>query len=177
VIRLARDPRKFTFLHACAPDTPIILGDARLTLSVEPERAYDLIIIDAFTSDAIPTHLMTREAMGLYKSKLDPDGAIMMHISNQHLELASVVAGIGAADDFHTWLNEFDDDSREDEYAFPSTVTISAALEGNIGGLIRDENWEQIKPGPRDRLWTDDYSNLLGAVLRNLEWWQQEAEE
>ena len=97
VVRIARDPERFTFLTDCAPDATIVLGDARLTLVDAPDAAYDLIIVDAFSSDAIPIHLMTREAMELYARKIAPNGMVVMHLSNRHLELASVVAGIAQA--------------------------------------------------------------------------------
>src|SRR5258708_19248454 len=76
---------------------PIILGDARLTLAEAPDGAYDLIIVDAFSSDAIPIHLLTREAMAMYLKKLSPHGIVAMHVSNRHLDPASVVAGIPPA--------------------------------------------------------------------------------
>ena len=93
IVRIARDPALFSFLAECRPDVPIILGDARLTLAQASDAAYDLIIVDAFSSDAIPIHLLTREAMAIYLAKLKPHGLIVMHVSNRHLELASVVKG------------------------------------------------------------------------------------
>src|SRR6266568_1710269 len=83
VIRIARDPYLFSFLWVCRPDVPIILGDARLTLAEAPDGAYDLIIVDAFSSDAIPIHLLTREAMAMYLKKLSPHGMVAMHVSNR----------------------------------------------------------------------------------------------
>src|SRR4029077_12926361 len=97
VVRIARDPRYFHFLSACAPHEPIVLGDARLTLSASSER-YDLIVLDAFSSDAIPVHLLTREALGMYVARLTPHGVIAFHVSNRNMELASVVAAFGNAE-------------------------------------------------------------------------------
>ena len=96
VEKLARDPTRFRYLEQCGPDIPVVLGDARLTLAESPDK-YDLIVLDAFSSDAIPVHLMTREAMAIYVSKLAPGGIVMMHVSNRHMEFASVVAGIAHA--------------------------------------------------------------------------------
>src|SRR5258707_8837945 len=96
IVRIARDPYLFSFLWVCRPAVPIILGDARLTLADAPDGSYDLIVVDAFSSDAIPIHLLTREAMALYLNKLTPRGMVVMHVSNRHLELASLVAGIAA---------------------------------------------------------------------------------
>jgi hypothetical protein len=166
VIIIARDPRRFSYLRSCAPDVPIVLGDARLTLVHEPDRHHDLIIVDAYSSDAIPVHLATQEAMALYNSKLAPDGVVVMHIANRHFELASVVAGIAAANAMKTWVNYGDDDDREDEYIYYSEVAISAARSEDIGELASNENWELTVPPKGQRVWTDDYSNILGAIIR-----------
>ena len=93
VIRIARDPRRFEFLSKCAPEMPVVAGDARLTLEASTDR-YDLIVLDAFSSDTIPVHLLTREAVAGYLSKLTPHGVIVAHISNRHLDLAPVVANV-----------------------------------------------------------------------------------
>jgi hypothetical protein len=169
VIRIARDPRRFTFLSACAPDMEIVQGDARLTLAREPDGAYDLIILDAFSSDSVPVHLLTQEAMAMYKTKLAPQGAVMMHISNYHLELATVVAGIAAANGLKTWVTyDEDNEDREDEYIFSSTVAISASDASDLGRLTEQEGWDGEEPDPDQRTWTDDYSNILGAIVRQM---------
>ena len=110
VVDIARDPNRFTYLSACAPNVPIVLGDARLTLAREPDGQFDLIIVDAYSSDAIPIHLATREAMALYKAKLAPDGIVVMHVSNRHLDLNSVAVGIAAANGMKAWTYNDDDD-------------------------------------------------------------------
>ncbi len=97
IVRIARDPKLFTYITECAPDAPIVLGDARLRLADAPDGSYDLIFVDAFIGAAIPLHLLTREAMALYLRKLKPNGIVAMHVSNYNLELASVVAGIAGA--------------------------------------------------------------------------------
>ncbi|HVL70398.1 MAG TPA: fused MFS/spermidine synthase [Beijerinckiaceae bacterium] len=168
VVRIARDPRRFTFLRDCAPDLPIVLGDARFTLAEDP-GGYDLVIVDAFSSDSIPIHLLTEEAMAIYKAKLAPQGAVVMHVSNRHLELASVVAGIAAANGLQTWVN-YDEanEDRGEEYIFSSTVAISAARPQDIGVLTALDTWEPEAPDPAQRTWTDDYSNIIGAVWRQM---------
>jgi hypothetical protein len=173
VIEIARDPRRFTYIHSCAPELPIVLGDARLTLAHEPDRHYDLMIIDAYSSDSIPIHLATREAMAIYKAKVAADGVVVMHLSNRHLELGSVVAGIAAANGMQTWLTddgkEDDKDDRDDEYIFSSTVTISARERAHIGKLAEDKDWQLTEPDKAQRLWTDDYSNIVGAIWRKFQ--------
>ena len=114
VVEIARDPNRFTFLSSCAPQVQIVIGDARLTLAKEPDHQFDLVIVDAYSSDAIPVHLATAEAMALYKSKLAPQGVVVMHISNRHLELHIVVEGIAAANGLKTWVWRRDDLGIED---------------------------------------------------------------
>jgi hypothetical protein len=167
IIAIARDPDRFTFLSSCAPGLPIVLGDARLTFAQEPDHVYDLIIVDAYSSDAIPVHLATAEAMGIYKSKLFPQGVVMMHISNRHLELRSVVEGIAAANGLKTWIWRNGSEETDDaNYVFGSDVAISAENENDIGALSKDKFWVLTPPNPDVRTWTDDYSNIAGAVWR-----------
>src|SRR5262249_16465683 len=99
MVDTARDPRYFPYVHNSGPGFKAVIGDARLTFAKEPDGIYDLIIVDAYSSDAIPIHLATREAMKIYKDKLAPRGAVVMHVSNRHLELESVVVGIADAND------------------------------------------------------------------------------
>ena len=156
----------------------MVLGDARLTLAESADK-YDLIVLDAFSSDAIPIHLMTREAMAIYASKLAPGGIVLMHISNRHLELASVVAGIAQANGLVSRQNnraarEGEDDSK---YLFTSNVIISAREEKDFGPLLEDKDWTEIAADPKQRVWTDDYSNIIGAIVRNLRGANEESED
>ncbi len=169
VEKLARDPNKFTYIERCAPNIPVVLGDARLTLAESPDK-YDLIFLDAFSSDAIPIHLMTREAMATYVSKLAPGGIVIMHVSNRHMELASVVAGIAHANRLVSRMNNraARDDEDDANYIFTSTVVISARQEDDFGGLLEDKDWSVLDIDPEQRIWTDDYSNVVGAIVRNL---------
>jgi hypothetical protein len=169
IIRIARDSGLFTFISACRPQLPIILGDARLTLADAPDGAYDLIVVDAFTSDAIPIHLLTREAMAIYLKKLKPHGAVAIHVSNRHLELASVVAGIAAANGAVTRVNDgaVPEDSSQ-PYKYSGTVALVARKDEDFGSLAASQEWERKEPDPAQWVWTDDYSNIIGAVLRQL---------
>ena len=167
IIRIARDPSVFTFLSECRPDTPVILGDARLTLAEAPHGVYDLIIVDAFSSDAIPIHLLTREAMAIYLSKLSPHGIVVMHVSNRHLELASVVAGIAAANGAITRVNDgADPDETWQPYKYAGTVAAVARSEEDFGPLALSRDWELKQPDPGQWVWTDDYSDIVGALMR-----------
>ncbi len=173
VVDIARDPQAASpSSQSCAPELPIVLGDARLTLAREPDGHFDLIIVDAYSSDAIPIHLATREAMAHLQSEARARRRVMMHVSNRHLELASVVSGIAAANGMMTWLTDDakaeEKDERDDEYIFTSTVAISATERAHIGQLADSPDWQLAEPDKTQRLWTDDYSNIVGAIWRKL---------
>ncbi len=167
MIATARDPKYFTFVAKCAPNLDVVVGDARLTFARQPDGVYDLIVVDAYSSDAIPIHLATQEAMAIYRSKLAPGGAVMMHVSNRNLELASVAVGIAEANGLKSWVyNEGSD--RDDEYIFSTNVVLSARDDADIGALATSSAWVETPPTPGQRVWTDDYCNVLGAVWRRL---------
>jgi hypothetical protein len=168
VVRIARDPRLFNFISACAPDLSIVLGDARLTLAASAQR-YDLIILDAFSSDAIPVHLLTREALGGYLTRLEEGGVLVMHISNRYMELDNVVAALGAAEGLKVFIKE-DHRPRMSPFDFKTNaeVAVLARRSADLGDLPFRPTWHEIIPGPGVPTWTDDYSNILGAMLRKL---------
>jgi hypothetical protein len=167
MVDTASDPKYFSYIQNCAPGLKPVIGDARLTFAREPDGVYDLIIVDAYSSDAIPIHLATEEAMKIYKDKLAPQGAVVMHVSNRHLELESVVVGIADANDLKSWV--YDEDSgRDDEYIFATDVVVSARQEADVGKLASSDKWAETEPTENQRVWTDDYSNILGAVYRRL---------
>jgi hypothetical protein len=164
VIRIARDPRRFEFLSTCAPDMPVVAGDARLTLEASTDR-YDLIVLDAFSSDTIPVHLLTREAVAGYLSKLTPHGVLLLHISNRHLDLAPVVSNVAQSLGLIAFM-------REDNRAGDLLTTLKA--NARLVVLARDAtdtgsiagSWTPLPPDRSSAPWTDDYSNILGVMLR-----------
>jgi hypothetical protein len=165
VVRLARDPNMFRFLSTCAPNAPIVLGDARLTLAASAQQ-FDLIVLDAFSSDAIPTHLLTREALRGYLAHLAPHGMLLLHISNRHLELAKVVAALGSAEGLTTLIKT--DRNKIDfmaELRAAAMVAVLARSEADFGPLVGAEGWEKPDSGSVVG-WTDDYSDIIGAMLR-----------
>lgn len=167
MVDTARDPRYFTYVSSCEPDMKPVIGDARLTFAKEKDGTYDLIIVDAYSSDAIPIHLATEEAMAIYKAKLAPQGAVLMHVSNRHLELASVVVGIAEENDLKSWVYN-EDSGRDSEYIFTTEVVLSAREEADVGRIASDSKWALTEANEGQRVWTDDYSNVLGAVWRRL---------
>jgi hypothetical protein len=167
MVDTASDPKYFRYISSCMPGLKPVIGDARLTFAKEPSGSYDLIIVDAYSSDAIPIHLATEEAMAIYKDKLAPHGAVLMHVSNRHLDLETVVVGIADANDLKSWVYN-EDSGRDGEYIFSTDVVISAREEADIGKLASSRQWEQTEADDRQRVWTDDYSNILGALYRRL---------
>jgi hypothetical protein len=165
VVRLASDPRVFRFLSSCAPSTPIVLGDARLTLAASQQQ-FDLIVLDAFSSDAIPTHLLTREALRSYLARLSPRGMILMHISNRHVELSSVVAAVGATEGLVTF-SKADEKANQFMTGFHAAALVAVLVrnEADLGPLQSAEGWRRIDGGAVAP-WTDDYSDIIGAILR-----------
>jgi len=167
MVDTARDPKYFSYIQNCAPELQPVIGDARLTFAREPDGIYDLIVVDAYSSDAIPIHLATEQAMAIYKAKLAPHGAVLMHVSNRHLELASVIVGIAGANELNSWVFNEDSD-RDNEYIFATQVVVSARDEDDVGTLATSGQWALTEADEKQSVWTDDYSNVLGAVLRRL---------
>jgi spermidine synthase len=148
---------------------PIILGDARLTLADAPDAHYDVILVDAFASDTMPVHLMTKEAMAIYLRKLKPEGIVALHVSSRYMELVSVVAGIAQANGLVTRTNP-PEDADEAAYRYSSAVVAAARDDKDFGTLVSKGEWIEVKPDPRQWVWTDDYSNIIGAMIR---YWRQ----
>jgi hypothetical protein len=170
IVRIARDPKLFSFVSECAPNAPIVLGDARLMLADAPDGSYDLIFVDAFLGAAIPVHLLTREAMALYLRKLKPNGIVAMHVSNVNLELASVVAGIAQVNGAITRVYDGGDveEDASQQHWVPRVAAV-ARREEDFGVLAKSEYWPIRERDPNQRVWTDDYSNIFGALLRRLQ--------
>lgn len=169
VDRLSRDPKWFTYISMCA-DGPIrtVLGDARLTLNREAAGTYDLLVIDAFSSDAVPTHLLTREAIEGYLRLLKPTGVVVLHLSNRNLDitLPAVAAAreLGAAE-LHQVYIEHPEAALMAE-ASTEALVISPTAEG-LADFKADGRWRKLAP-TEVRPWTDDYVNLFGALIRSM---------
>ena len=167
VVRIAVDPTNFDYISSCKPDSRIIVGDARLTITEAPNAHYDLIVLDAFSSDAVPVHLLTREAMALYLSKLTSGGLIVSNVTNWHLELSSVVAGIAAANGLVTRvMHSYEYDPHR--YILTSSAAVVARSDKDFGALLVYGDWIIETPDPAQWVWTDDYSNVVGAMIRRM---------
>jgi len=168
VVGIARDPSKFRFLSECAPDMPIVIGDARLTLANEAPKAYDLILLDAFSSDAIPVHLLTKEAIALYLDKLSDNGVLVFHISNRHMRLAEVLSSIANASGLVTYslLKMPDKAKTGNQFDEASMVAVLARKDADLGRISRDGVWRKVPVDAAIKPWTDDYANILSAIYR-----------
>ncbi|MGH6932355.1 MAG: spermidine synthase [Dongiaceae bacterium] len=163
VERLARDTRYFHFMADCAGDTRVVIGDGRLSLTREPDGTFDLLALDAFSSDAIPMHLMTREALRLYFDKLSFGGIIALHISNRTLNLEPVVANLAFDAGAVALIQRFrpDDELRADNLAKGTDWVLLARQKADLAFIADDPRWSALAPRPVYGLWTDDFSNVL----------------
>jgi hypothetical protein len=157
VVRIAEDTTFFTFLRDALVPYRHVLGDARLSLEGEGP-AYDLLVVDAFTSDAVPVHLLTREAVALYLDRLEPGGLIAFHISNRYLDLSHVLADVAGVLGLHA-LSARDELGGMARGHFPSHWVVVSREPVSF----RDPRWRVLEPTGR-REWTDSYSSLLPLI-------------
>ena len=165
VARITLDPAYFSFVHGCAKGpVDVVLGDARLSLAREPAAAYDLLMIDAFSSDSVPTHLLTVEAIRGYLRLVKPDGVLLLHLSNRNLELvgpaaaAVKAAGASALKGVH-WV----DAATSPYLESPGIVLLAAPNPRTLDRYRNDREWTPTVR--RTRAWTDDYTNVWGAMI------------
>jgi spermidine synthase len=158
VIAVAK--RDFTYLADSAAQVEIALGDARLTLERERPRGFDVLAVDAFSSDAIPVHLITREALGVYLRHVKPDGIVAFHVSNRFLDLIPVVARLAREHGAHVVLIADKGKDSEDKTT-SDWVLVSRSKAALEAGAIGAAAPQEIEDQPGWRTWTDDYSNLV----------------
>jgi SAM-dependent methyltransferase len=164
VVGIAKDSGSFTFIENCQPNPDIVIGDARLTMAKEKDESFDLIIVDAFSSDAVPVHLMTAEALRLYLAKLKPDGIALLHISNRYLDLDAVLAATQplVAGSHGVVLS---DDASDGSYAqSTSTVALFAKSKEALEPYRSIATAIELEAGDV-RPWTDDTSDILRPFL------------
>jgi hypothetical protein len=159
---IARDPNLFTYLRDCPGESEVVLGDARLKIAEAPDGEYGMIVGDAFSSDAIPVHLMTREALDLYLSKLRSDGVLAIHISNRHLELEPVLGDL-AQDRGLACFGQDDLATQNIPFKTESHWVAMARQEADLGGVPSDQRWHPCFRKSGSDVWTDDFSNLLNT--------------
>lgn len=162
VVEIAENPDYFTYLKRCGRNLTHRIGDARLSLQNEPNQKFDLLIMDAFSSDAVPTHLLTREALDLYFEKLKPDGILAFHITNRHLALKKVLADHAKQLDLAALIQEFKSDGTMPLVTATDWV-VMAKHEELLKPLVTSRlgNWEKMPLYFGMRPWTDDFTNII----------------
>ncbi|MDP8943715.1 MAG: fused MFS/spermidine synthase, partial [Actinomycetota bacterium] len=165
VERIARDRRLFTYLRDCPGSFDVVLGDARLSLRRAPDRRLGVLVVDAFNSDAVPVHLLTREALDLYRAKLAPGGVLAFNVSSRYLALEPVLGELARARGLvcrgHA---EGPEAVRGIPFKVESHWVAMARRPADLGRLGHDRRWRPCARDAGARLWTDDYSNVLAAL-------------
>ena len=165
VVQLALDPNYFTYLSDCSTDVKVVLGDARLSLTRESSKQFELLVLDAYNSDSIPIHLITQEALRMYLDKITDHGLLIFHISNQYLDLRPVLGNL-AQDQGLVCLLQNDLTLSEQQRRLgkePSQWAVMARNLEDLGPLIDDPRWERLE-GSGGRVWTDSYSSIFSVL-------------
>jgi len=172
VVTVALDPKYFTYYEDASQrgaQLSVIIGDGRLTMEQAPDHSYDLIILDAFSSDSVPVHLITKEAMSLYFRKLAPHGMVIVNISNRYLDLSPVLASLATSLQV-VGLKQDDDADEAIPAKYGSTWAVMAQAREDFGSIVNDARWIPFAADSRVGVWTDDFSNMLGVV----KWFSQQ---
>jgi hypothetical protein len=172
VAEIALNKSYFTYLSDCTPKAQIKIGDARLQLRNAPNKAYDVLIIDAFSSDSIPLHLITSDAFSLYRSKLTAEGILMVHISNNNMNLEAVIGNIATLQGWKAWsylYNPTSDMKIKGRYSTASNWVMLApnqflADKQFARMKIGQRGWKKVMPDPSQAVWTDNYANTLSVL-------------
>ena len=166
---IARDPRYFTYLRDCLPGAKIVIGDARLSLENAPARSYDLIVVDAFSSDTVPVHLVTREAIRLYLDKLADHGILAFNVSNRYVDLKPILGELARDGGLESMFQEDlkVDASEQSRGKLSSSWVLIARRRYDFGSLATETNWHAIQLTSSSRVWTDDYSSIVNILVWN----------
>jgi SAM-dependent methyltransferase len=173
MVDIAKSKKVFSFIERCTPQAPIHLGDARLTLAEQPAHSLDMLAIDAFSSDSIPLHLLTKEAFDIYRRVLKPDGLLVVHISNRHVDLKPVLAAEAKAGKWTLAQRndnppKGDNESGERSSKWIAMSSDAATLAKLTGPLVKTasktykaEEWLVLEPSDKAKRWTDNYASVL----------------
>lgn len=167
-VRIAQNRNLFRSLDVCAKRQKIVEGDGRLMLK-ESKGPFDLIILDAFTSDSVPVHLLTQDAVALYKSRLSEHGALIFNISNRNIELASVVAASAAANGMAVAIKRDPRPSDQSHFKTAAEIAVVTRSAKDLAALDLGPSWYRRHYATDTRPWTDDYSDIPGAIWRKFE--------
>jgi hypothetical protein len=165
VVAIAQNPEYFTYWQNAKGTKTIALGDARLQLNTAPDHHYDVLVVDAFSSDAIPVHLLTQEAIALFLKKTKPTSAIAIHISNRYLDLQKVIANYTLPAGYASYCGSHAMTERqtlEKDFKYPHILCLIAREDSLPATIKSNPAWKKTIPDPTFRPWTDDYSNVFG---------------
>jgi len=154
--------RFFTFLQRCGEKCRVMVGDGRLLIERAENASFDLLMLDAFNSDSIPAHLVSREAIRMYLDKLKPDGLLMFHVSNRYMDVEGLIAA--AVTDAGLAARIRHDEDQQVPLKARSHYVVAGKNAAALGWLNSDENWVEVQKPERIRPWTDDYSNMLDIL-------------
>jgi hypothetical protein len=170
VVRIARNTEYFTYLSGMPRSPTIVLGDGRLSLTREPDDEFGLIVLDAFSSDSIPAHLLTVEAFDLYFRKLAPDGLLALHVTNRYLDLGLLIGGVARDRGLLVvdWLGARDVEACYDDGILKARWLVVARDESALGALLADPSWQPLDTPGGAPVWTDRFSNLPALM----KWWK-----
>jgi SAM-dependent methyltransferase len=168
MVEVAR--HRFTFLSQCAPQANVVLGDARISLSRQPPNSLDILAVDAFSSDSVPMHLLTREALEVYGRAVQRDGIVLFHVSNRYLDLRPVIAEIAARGGWTATIMEYVPE--EEEETLNATISVWIALSRNPRTIERLEAasgpdapfWADVPLKPGFSGWSDDHASILPII-------------
>jgi spermidine synthase len=165
VIGMATDPTKFTFLSQCAPQAPIIRGDGRLNLTNWKEAPFDLLVMDAFSSDAPPLHLLTSEAFDTYRQALARDGVIMVNISNRFMDFAPVLASMARAKGWSARLLDYQPDARGARIGYTRSVWVALAPGApHPDAFAAKDGWRTLDDVEHLETWSDDKASIIPVM-------------
>jgi hypothetical protein len=165
VIAIARDPSRFTFLSRCTPGAPVELGDARMRLAAGPARAYDVLVADAFSSDAMPMHLLTTEGFGVYERALKPGGLLLVNISNRFFDLQPVIAAAARRRGLTGVVRDWAPTPAERRAGATRSIWVALARDPKVLAEVEaGGGWRPLAADPGFEAWTDDYATILPLV-------------
>ena len=169
VVRISTDPKLFSYTTECAKGpVDYVIGDARLTVAEQPAGSFDILLIDAFSSDAVPAHLLTVEAVRGYLTKLKPDGILILHLSNRNLDLMSPAQAVARKAGGWALAQEFrPKKDPQGSWESPEDAVIVAKSHAALADFVASGQWKRADPF-KARPWTDDYTNLAGSLYANL---------
>ena len=172
MVHIALDPDSFTFVRHCVPGARIVLGDARLMLARQSSGQMDILALDAFSSDAVPTHLLTREAFAVYARALQSRGLLLIHVSNRYMDLVPVVAAAARDGGWRAALLDYNPTDVEAKRKAGRSIWVALARDPAVLAALmsssRDQgDWQAVRVSPRTKAWSDDFASILPLLKTN----------